>query len=522
MPSRAIKPERDDTMLSGFESRPEEAPSIVKEGEASIARVLALVGLVLFAVGLFAVLAPAFGKAYIIGPGTGVFALSLGLFLLIYHAVTDQDVQYRLLYLSAGYLAIAGGVLLRVLPLNGKVGGLFLPVGVPGMVLGLIFVLTAIRHETEGRMRFNLSLPIGVLGFFMVIIGSFAGHISTQYLLVEGVLMSLVGLVFISAFIGVQGFASENGFRTGVALGLVGVVALAAALLRSFFNSTPFFIPSGLILVSISLVYIALAAMICTDLKVLVIFRRDLKSFFLSPIGFLVLLGNVLIAWIWFYFFQRNVQEGSQPEFGGLPEPIVSYYLFNPVLVLALSFIVPVLTMRLLSDEKKSGTLEVLLTAPLSEMSLVLGKFFAALALYLCCWLPWLGFLVALRLYTGTEFEFRPLLSFLPVLVVTGMAFLALGIFFSSVTSNQIIAAVLTFVAMMLQWLPHILKSSPRFLKLAEDSPWHEVLTFVSPLDLWLTSLFGILAPRYFCYFISLTVFFLFLTTKVLEARKWK
>src|SRR5687768_15534133 len=123
MPTRAIKPKRDDTMLSGWTSQPEQAPSIVEQEQPTVARFLALLGLVLVSLGVFAVLvAPAIGRTYFIGPVTGTISLSVGLFFLIFHALTDRDVQYRLMYLILGYVLIGPGTATRVLPLGGRVG----------------------------------------------------------------------------------------------------------------------------------------------------------------------------------------------------------------------------------------------------------------------------------------------------------------------------------------------------------------------------------------------------------------
>ncbi|MFO0967257.1 MAG: ABC transporter permease [Gemmataceae bacterium] len=522
MPSKAIKPKPDDHLLAGWESRPETAPSIVRETPATVARFLALIGLILAAIGFFAtVIAPLSGRVYFIGPSLGVFALAVGLFLLVFHAVSDQDIQYRLMYLVVGYIGIGFAVVLRLLPLGGKVGAYFLPAGLPCMLLGLVFALCAIRHESDAKMRFGLSLPFGALGFLMVLLGSFAGHINAEYLLAEGVVTSVVGLVFVAAFIGVHGAASDVGYGTALGLGLIGLVGVVAALGRSYLEPD-FFVPSGLLLAAIGALYLIVSLVLCTDWPVLVIYRRELKASFLSPMGFLVLLGSIAIGWIWFYIFLFSETGGlvayTDPRVGGMPEPVVGQYLFSLILVFALTFLVPVLTMRVLSEERKSGTLEVLLTAPVSEMTLVLGKFLSALTFYLLIWLPWFGFVLALRVYGGTVFDYRPLLSFIPALIVTGMAFVAIGVMFSSFTSNQIVAAVFTFVAMFLMWLPYF-----RFLfKIRETSIWNDVLIYVSPLDLWQTSLYGILAPRYFLYFVSVTVFCLFLTCKALEARKWK
>jgi len=515
MASRAIKPKRDDTMLSNWQSTPETAPSVVQDDAPGTARVLALIGLILVAFGGFAVLAPTFKKVYIIGPATGVFCLALGLILLVFHALTDRDVQYRLMYLLIGYLGIGVGVALRLLPFGGSVGALFLSIGLPALVLGLIFVLAAIRHETDAKVRLSLTIPLAALGFTLIVMGSFAGNLSQQFLMPEGILISLIGLIFIGAFLGTQGPGTDIGYGVGAGVGLVGIVGLAVVVFRSWFGTMPFIVPSGVVLLSISLIHLLVGLCVCTDWPVLVLFRRELRAFFVSPIGHLVFLENVLIAWLWFVFFQNGVAISA--ERGGMLEPIVRSYLFNYFVVISQVFIVPVLTMRLFSEEKKSGTLEVLLTAPVSESSVVIGKFAAAFVAYLFTWAPWFGFLIALRIYTGTDFEYRPLLSFLAAMMLTGMGFIAIGLFFSSITSNQIIAAVLTFVAMIMQSLPFFRD----FFEIREGSIWNDILTYVSPMDLWLNSLYGILAPRFFLYHLSVAVFFLFLSTRALEARRW-
>jgi ABC-type Na+ efflux pump permease subunit len=174
--------------------------------------------------------------------------------------------------------------------------------------------------------------------------------------------------------------------------------------------------------------------------------------------------------------------------------------------------------MRLLSEEQRVGTLEVLLTAPVNEWTVVLSKFFAALIFYLLAWLPWGVFLVALRVFSGEAFDYRPLLSFAITFTCTGAGFVAAGLFCSSMTRNQIIAAVFTFVIMLAHTGTHLIRY---FARIPETSGWMEVLTYVSYLDLWLLSLQGLMAPRFLVFHLSLAVFFLFLSVKVLEARKW-
>jgi len=184
--------------------------------------------------------------------------------------------------------------------------------------------------------------------------------------------------------------------------------------------------------------------------------------------------------------------------------------------VMSVIFVVPVLTMRLLSEEKRSGTLEVMLTAPVDEVTVALSKFFASLVFFLFLWVPWGLFLVALRIEGGRPFDYRPLLSFGVVLVCTSSAMLSIGLFFSSLTRSQIGAAVLTFMAMIGLLLLYFLQRV-----VGPGSTWQTVFSQITFVDQWIQSLLGKLYLRSVIVQLSITVFFLFLTVKTLEARKW-
>jgi hypothetical protein len=147
----------------------------------------------------------------------------------------------------------------------------------------------------------------------------------------------------------------------------------------------------------------------------------------------------------------------------------------------------------------------------------VLSKFFGALRFFLLIWYPWGLYLVAARVEGGTPFDYRPLISFLIVFIVCGAHFIALGLFCSAVTRNQIIAAVLTLVGMLVLTMVYMVRDL-----LPEQSAWHTVLTYVSYLDLWLEAVQGNLSPRFLLFHVSGAVLWLFLTVKVLEARKWR
>lgn len=527
MATRAIKPKRDDDMLAGWESSPETAPSIEREEAPTAARVLALVGLFLFALGVFAVVAPALGRSYLIPPGLGILALSIGLPLLLFHAYTEKDTQYRFIYaFFAGALLLAG-LVLRALAFAGKLQTAFLVAGVPALLLGLILAVGFLRQERDEHRLGLLRNLLGGIAALLIVTGFAGSLLNQEFLLGQGLLQLVLGLAFFAAFVAYQtdldGAVARNASLT---LGGLGVLAIVVAFARTLLDAGPgpsFFIPSGLLLMSLGLLYLITALCIASDWSLVVLFRRELAAFFYSPIAHLVLLGMILLAWLRFNFFVPTLQQASLPGVRGaatgFPEPIVFFYMFDLFPVLAQMFIIPILTMRLFSEEKRSGTLEVLLTAPVKESSVVLSKFFAVLLFYLLAWVPFWLFLVALRVIAGVPFDFFPLLSFFLTMIASGAGFLAVGLFFSCITKNQIIAAVLTFVYVSFQWIPY---ARSAVFRLPEGSVWNEILQYVSYLDLWNLSLSGVFAPRFLMFHLSVAFFFLFLTVKVLESRKWK
>src|SRR5438034_721420 len=121
MATRAIKPKRENTILTGWQSMPEQAPSVVRADQPTVARILAMVGVMLTAVGFLALIAPGMGWSYVVGPGWGGFFLSIGLVLILYHAFVDKDLQFRRVYMAAGLFLAALGVFFRILPVGGSV-----------------------------------------------------------------------------------------------------------------------------------------------------------------------------------------------------------------------------------------------------------------------------------------------------------------------------------------------------------------------------------------------------------------
>jgi ABC-2 type transport system permease protein len=200
-------------------------------------------------------------------------------------------------------------------------------------------------------------------------------------------------------------------------------------------------------------------------------------------------------------------------------EPIVRNFILQWPNVIATVVVVPVLTMRLLSEEKRSGTLEVLLTAPVDEPAVVVSKFLAAWMMYLVMWLPFALFLIYFRIGGGAPFDYHPMFSFTVGLAATGAAFVSMGVFFSSLTRSQIASGLLSVVGMLGLTVIYIL--GDMLGDLAPSSNWVKVLKHMSYIDVWLDTLRGRLLPLQILFFLSLAVVWLFLSVKVLEARKW-
>jgi hypothetical protein len=520
--SRAVKPRRGDTLLTNWQPTPDQAPSKVREEQPTVARIIALIGLFLILVGLIPVfyMLLRIERAPIIGPALGFMFATTGILLVICHACVDRDRVFRRMYAYLGLLAIALAIILRVIPVQGVYGARFAVAGFPALLLGLILLVATVRLETERQWRTILLAVLGIVGAVEILAAVFVGVFAhLPFLAGEGGVHLVMGLLFVGAFIAQQD-SDEIAYYAGAGLALVGLIAFGGGLIRSLLPDSIFFVPNGLILMSAGAAYLAVAAGVCLDWPIVVLTRRELSAYFYSPVGYLVLVGMLLLGWYNFNRFLWRITvssavPGAQPMF----EPIVAEYFFALLPVIVQIFLVPAITMRLVAEEQRTGTLEVLLTAPVNTTVVVVSKFLAAWVFYLLTWMPFWLFLVALWYMGDTQFDYRPLLSFNLAMLSVSAGFIAMGLFFSALTRNQIIAAVLTFVGMIAHLGTYLARYEAR---LSQGSLLYEVLTYVSYLDLWLNALEGVFAPRYLVFHLSVAVFFLYVTVQILEARKWK
>ncbi|MGH9416186.1 MAG: ABC transporter permease [Terriglobales bacterium] len=185
------------------------------------------------------------------------------------------------------------------------------------------------------------------------------------------------------------------------------------------------------------------------------IMRKEWKTYFITPSAYVVLALFALISAYFFYSMLAVfvVQSLGGGEFGG-GNLNVNVQVLSPLafdIGITLLFLLPMITMRLYAEESRSGTMELLKTAPIRRMDIILGKFFAALGL-LVIMLIIAGFYVAVVAHYGKPDLLSAGASFLGLLLLGG-AFLSLGLLISSFTKNQIVAGVITFVLFLLLWV---------------------------------------------------------------------
>lgn len=247
--------------------------------------------------------------------------------------------------------------------------------------------------------------------------------------------------------------------------------------------------------------------------------KKEVRAYFGSPIAYVVIAGFLLLVGYFYYsliswFNATAMQMAQNPYYAqqvNINEMVFSPLFHNMTIILIL--VAPLLTMRLLAEEKKTGTDELLFTSPLSVGEIVLGKYIAALVM----WVIMLGLTVLLSLFAfafGNP-ELAPWLTGYLGLFLVGALFLAIGLFFSSLTENQIVAAFLTVVTLLLLLVLNWVTSSG-------GGSWRSVLGYLSFSDHFGQLTQGILDTKDLVYFLTFSFFGLFLTHSVIQSRRWR
>lgn len=243
---------------------------------------------------------------------------------------------------------------------------------------------------------------------------------------------------------------------------------------------------------------------------VLATFQRELRAYFFSPLAYLVAAFFLVINGIVFGIIVGYLADPTFP--GG--RPLDFFFGGTWLFWLVLICVTPILTMRLISEERRSGSIEVLMTAPVTETHVVLGKYLAALAFYVFLWLPTVVYAVIVDVYSDIDWR-TVAAGYLGVLGI-GAVFLALGIFASAMTKSQLVAAIVTFALILAFFCVVFLEG------LVNGPAAKQVMDYLSVRKQMQDFSMGIVDTRFLVFDLSVTAFFLFLTAKALEARKWR
>lgn len=244
--------------------------------------------------------------------------------------------------------------------------------------------------------------------------------------------------------------------------------------------------------------------------------RRELSAYFLGPMAFLILLAFQIIALLNFWELIDTLGR-PQMSLSSRAEPMNLYLSTSTPFWIGLLVAIPALTMRLMSEEHRAGTIETLLTVPITEKEVVVAKWLAGVIMYLCLLLPFLVYLPFLYYQGKYPFDLGPLVSLMIGLTSVGMMFIAIGLFFSSLTRNQIIAAIWTFVTL---FMIVVLSVLIYMLAVERQASWAEAARFTTLLYQVQAFGSGKLDLRYLALHLSVTAFMLYLTVKTVESRR--
>jgi ABC-2 type transport system permease protein len=234
--------------------------------------------------------------------------------------------------------------------------------------------------------------------------------------------------------------------------------------------------------------------------NVLTLFRREINASFFSPMAYIAATFFLFISGIYFY----NILVLSREVTLRYTLESVSFFLMS---------VTPLVTMRLFAEEKKSGTMEVLMTAPVSDLQVVLGKFLGAMGFLLAMLAPTGVYVFALSLVGDPDYG--AIISAYVGMLLMGGLFASIGLFVSSLTSNQIVAAIVTFISLISLWIAGYLSLQTRW----PLSAFLDYMGAAGHLDSFLK---GVIDTRDVIYYLSLTAYFLFLSVRSLETRRWR
>lgn len=252
--------------------------------------------------------------------------------------------------------------------------------------------------------------------------------------------------------------------------------------------------------------------------NVMAIAEREVRAYFSSPIAYVVI-GFFSLLYGYFFYALLSYFERQSMQMGmGQPGQVmnINQMLIGPVLVnstVILLFVFPAITMRTYSEEKRQGTIELLLTSPLTDVEIILGKFLGAMLLYAAMLAVTLIHLSLLFLYGNPEW--KPIATGYLGLLLMGGCFLSVGLLISSLTKNQVVAAMATFAVFLMLWVIN-------WIGAFVGPTAQAVLQHLSITEHFDDFSRGIIDTKHLIYYLSFIAFGLFLTMKSVDSERWR
>jgi ABC-2 type transport system permease protein len=250
--------------------------------------------------------------------------------------------------------------------------------------------------------------------------------------------------------------------------------------------------------------------------NVIALADKELRSYFASPIAYIII-GFFALLFGWFFYVYLTVfvrQSEQMMQMGRTPnlnQDMIRGVLLNSAVIIL--FVMPIITMRTYAEEKRSGTIELLLTSPITDWQIILGKFFGALGLYAA--MLFVTMLYVAILFVFGNPEWRPLVAGYLGLLLMGGCFIAVGLFISSLTKNQIVAGFLTFAVFLMLWVINWIGD-------ASGPMTRDIVNYLSITEHFDDFARGIIDTKHVIYYLTFITFGLFLTAKSVDSERWR
>jgi ABC-2 type transport system permease protein len=250
--------------------------------------------------------------------------------------------------------------------------------------------------------------------------------------------------------------------------------------------------------------------------NILAVAHKELKSYFASPIAYIVIgFFSLLYGWFFYtllaYFQRQSMQAGLGGGAANVNEQMIRPVFLNASVILL--FVLPMITMRTYSEEKRSGTIELLLTSPLTDIQIIMGKFVGAMALYAA--MLAVTFIHMAVLFVFGKPEWLPIVTGYLGMLLMGGCFISVGLLISSMTKNQIVAGMITFALflmfLVINWISSFTGPTTQ-----------NVLNYLSITEHLNDFTKGVIDTKHVVYYVSFIAFSLFLTVRAVDSERWR